>query len=237
MRVAIVALGASAENYMRAVETAGGKEVLFDETWAINGFGNVFRADRTFAMDDIKVQEARGASGNLKIGNLAGSLKNLPGPVYTSRAYPDYPNMVPYPLEHVCNVTRVMPYFNNTVAYAIAFAIACPIPDLGIADKVESIYISGADFMYPGMPLIEQGRGCCEFWCGYAMAKGIDINVPQCSTLMGACEGNALYGYDSQTVEARVDEDGRIKLTYRDVPLPHALAIEQRYDKRPKIAA
>lgn len=90
-KIAIVAMGASAHEYMRTAEMSGNRKSLFDEVWMVNGFGHVFQHDRLFAMDDIRLQYLRGKHGNHKIGRLVEALRHHPGPVYTSRALPEEP--------------------------------------------------------------------------------------------------------------------------------------------------
>lgn len=233
MHVAIVALGPSSHDYTRAVEAAGGVRELFDEVWAINGYGTVFQCDRTFHMDDVRVQEVRAQGGNLKIANMLRALKSHPGPVYTSRPHPDYPGLIAYPLEDVINELKCHPYWNNTVAYAIAMAI-CGHAIGVLPQPVDRLSVFGADFTYPMQDVVEKGRGCCEFWVGLATGRGIEVHVPLSTSLMGACEGGQLYGYDTQKVTARFNGEGKIKLEFEDRPTPTAEQIEARYFKGQK---
>ena len=75
MRLAIVALGPSWHDYVHLTEAAGGRHAIFDQTWVINSFGNVLDHDMVWHMDDIRVQEARAAAGNVKIANMLAWLK------------------------------------------------------------------------------------------------------------------------------------------------------------------
>jgi hypothetical protein len=150
-------------------------------------------------------------------------LRRHPGPIYTSRAHADYPGLVEFPLEDVLNSCGYA-YFNNTAAYALAYAI-----HIG----VRKIHFFGIDFTYQDMHAAEQGRACVEFWLGQAAARGIAISIARSSTLMDANEPaeRRLYGYD--TVEVMIDQnsDGAAKVTR--VPrseLPTAAEIEARYD-------
>src|SRR3990167_2274084 len=124
MRAAIVALGQSGIEFVREAEALGGRQQIADEVWAINGYGDVIQCDRIFHMDDVRIQEARAAAGNKKIGRMLAWMKQHPGPIITSRAHPDYPGLVAFPLEAVINsVAHGRAYFNGTVAYAVALAI------------------------------------------------------------------------------------------------------------------
>lgn len=269
-QIAIVAMGLSAHEYMRTVETSGNRKNLFDEVWMVNGFGHIFQHERLFAMDDIRLQAMRGKAGNHKIGRLVEFLRHHPGPVYTSRVLAKEPpsqeridqlrmivrmlpeggeerqvredelatleierelilgggfhGLVPFPLEEVVNHFRVHPYFNSTVAYAIALA----------ALEGHDMTIYGADFIYPeaqANPLVEKGRGCCEFWIGMATGIGLEVRVTNTSTLMDAHASNKLYGYDGVNIDGTLCQDGSIKFKMEDCPLPNAQHIEARYYK------
>jgi hypothetical protein len=215
MRVAIVALGPSSYGWLRTAEGIGDWRLLYDEVWAINGFVSVIQCTRGFAMDDLRIQEARAKAGNAKIGNLLEAYKkHKGGPIYTSRAHPDYP-LVEYPLEAVTN-SLGHSYFNSTIAYAIALAIH---------EKATEIGMYGADYSWPDKHTAEKGRGCCEFWLGIASARDIKIGVHRSSTLMDA-NNPALYGYDTVNV---IRENGRLR--FEEKTAPSAEEIERRYFK------
>jgi hypothetical protein len=136
---------------------------------------------------------------------------------------------VEFPLEDVLNHLG-HDYFNNTAAYAVAFAI-----HVGVAE----ISLFGMDFTYANTHDAEKGRACVEFWCGQAHARGIKIHLPKGTTLMDAnCPRAArLYGYDTVDVGFAVQADGQVKLDF--VPratLPTAAEIEKNYDHSAPIA-
>lgn len=226
--VAIVGLGPSCATFFEMTRRLGGVSAYCDEVWGINAIGDVLRCDRVFHMDDLRVQEARGAAK--PDGNIAAMvrwLKTHPGPVYTSRLRPGYPGLVEFPLEDVLNGTKDgnggAPYFNSTAAYAIAFAI-----HIG----VKQISLFGLDYTLPNSHHAEQGRACCEFWLGIAAARGIEITIPGTSSLMDGCatDRERLYGYDCTDVIFE-DADGRLRLRFEDRPEPvDAGEIERRYD-------
>jgi hypothetical protein len=208
--VAIVAMGYSHKEFISDM-SRGTKR--FDEVWTLNGFGKTIAHDRFFLMDDLKMQEVR-AGQNKYVEGLLDTAKNHPGPVYTSRVYPDYPNLVEYPIEGVINATGSC-YLNNSVPYMIAYAVA-----LG----VEEISIYGADYTY-GDKRTERGRGCVEFWLGLATARGIKVNVPEASSLLdgGSTE---IYGYWSENVSiSNTDGKWNVERTPKD-SLPTLAEIE-----------
>ncbi len=84
-------------------------------------------------------------------------------PIYSCIKHADFPAVELYPLEEVAKDTGLC-YFNNTVAYAIAYAIW---------KKVTKICLFGIDFTYKNVNMAESGRACVEFWCATAISKGI----------------------------------------------------------------
>lgn len=226
--VAIVAYGPSMHKYVDLAKAIGGRHVYCDEVWAINAVASVIRCDRAFHMDDVRIQEVRAeAQPDSSIAAMLGWLKTAECPVYTSRAHPDYPALIDYPLAEVLNATSGMPYFNSTPAYAVALAIA---------EGFDKISLFGLDYTYPNAHDAEKGRACIEFWCGYARHLGVAVVVPSASSLLDACQSNKrLYGYGqfgSLDVEiAPPGDDGKIvvKLIPRET-LPTAEEIEAEYD-------
>lgn len=226
--VAILGLGPSIREFFELIKQLGGKNGYCDEIWGINNLGNVFACDRVFHMDDVKIQELRAAAGHLPVANMLGWLKTHPGPIYTSVVRDGYPGMVAFPLQDVLNGTGEgnggSPYFNSTTAYAIAFAI-----HIG----VKKISLFGVDYTMPNVHHAERGRACCEFWLGIAASRGIEIMIPQSSSLMDACSGHEarLYGYDCVDVLMRDRAEGGVQLRFRPKKtIPTAEEIEKRYD-------
>lgn len=223
--VAIVALGPTCERYVDLVKRLGGRHKLADQTWVINALGDVLAHDLVFHMDDVRIQEVRAAAHpDSNIAAMLAWLKTHPGPVMTSRAHPDYPGLVEFPLQDVINALQCDPYFNGTGAYAIAYAIF-----LG----VKKISAFGFDFTYPNAHHAEKGRACVEYLLGIAWARGIDLSLPDTTPLMDRNEPLAqrLYGYDTLDVTIEGDGNGLAKVTM--VPhdrLPTAAAVEARYD-------
>lgn len=221
--VVIVGLGPSSKEYFEMVKNLGGRNALADEVWTINAMGNVIACDRVFHMDDLAVQERRATArpqGN--IAAMVAWLKTHPGPVYTSTVRPGYPGLVAYPLEAVMRAGSP-PYFNNTVAYAIAFARF-----LG----VKKLTLYGIDFTYANQHHGERGRACCEFHLGLCAAQGMEIVIPAESPLMDACAPpeELFYGYDGVEVHLGDGEDGGLKVDTVARDLPTAEEIERRYD-------
>lgn len=223
-RVAILGLGPSVTQYLELTKRVGGRHKHFDEVWAINALGDVFACDRIFHMDDVRIQEIRAAAApDSNIAALLPWLKAHPGPIITSRAHPDYPGLVEFPLEAFLREIDGTAYFNSTAAYAIAYAIFI---------GVEHLAVFGNDFTYENSHHAEKGRACVEFWMGYAKARGMQVTVPHVSSLLDACNKpeDRVYGFDTLHVDIQRTSDGPI-VTFRErESLPTAEEIEARYD-------
>lgn len=208
--VAIVGLGPSAQAYIDLVERSGGRHAAFDEVWVINTYGDVLGHDRVFLMDDVANVIRETTDENIdekvraKLSNMLTWLRTHPGPIYTSLPHSEFPGLVVYPLEDVINSVGTA-YFNNSVAYAVVFAI-----HLG----VKRISLFGCDYSYGKAMHEGTGRACVEFWLGVAAAKGIHISVAQTSSLMDAnAPERKFYGYEAVDVEVRPLDETRSKVT------------------------
>lgn len=221
--VCILGLGPSLEAFVDICKRLGGRSAFCDEVWGINALGDVISCDRIFHMDDMRVQEVRAAARpESNIAKMLGWMKRHPGPIYTSRVYPDYPGLVEFPLEAVINSCG-WAYFNSTAAYAVAYAV-----HIGVS----KISLFGCDYTYANSHDAEKGRGCVEFHLGIATSRGIEIGFPATTSLMDA---NApiierVYGYD--TVDLSFEDTGErhvVTMTPHD-RVPTADEIELRYD-------
>ena len=221
--VALLGLGPSIGLYLDTVKRLGGRKKIADETWAINALGDIIKCERVFHMDDIRIQMARAqADPESNIAAMVEWLRHHPGPIYTSTPHPDFPGMVEFPLEEVINNVPFT-YFNNTCSYAVAFAI-----HLG----VRKLSMWGIDFTYPDAHSAEKGRGCVEFWLGYAASRGVQLEIAGTSTLMDANvpPEQRWYGYDYDDIGLK--QDGPICRVVRQPrkTVPTANEIEERYD-------
>lgn len=223
MHIAILGLGPSVRQYLEIVKRVGGRSAFCDEVWSINALGDVFSCDLIFHMDDVRIQQIRAdARPESNIAMMLKWLKKTTTPVMTSRAHDDYPALIEFPLEAVLN-KYPNGYFNSTAAYAVAYAL------FRGATKITCF---GMDFTYPDAHDAEKGRACVEFWLGMAAAKGVQLSVPQTTSLLDACNAKALrfYGYDTLDLDFEKTESGlRVSMVER-AELPTADEIEDRYD-------
>lgn len=183
--VAIVALGSSIKDFVMARINSH----KFDEIWGINSIGAVFHVDRTFMLDP-----ASRFLDDTKSGSQTGIGREFlletkgKGPIYSCCLDERVPEIQLYPLEEVITHTNYS-YFNNTVAYAVAYAIY---------SGVSKISFFGVDYSYRhNIHMAEAGRACVEFWCSLALSKGIKVEVAPSSGLLdnNVPEDEKLYGY------------------------------------------
>jgi len=217
--VAIVAMGPSANAYLDYAKCMGGRDAVYDEVWGVNAMGDLLRADRVFHMDDVRVQEARAAKRpESNIARMVDWLKTHPGPIYTSHVEPGYKGLVQFPIGEIMR-TQGQPYFNGTVAYAVAFAIHRGVGQLSIF---------GCDYSYEHSHHAEKGRACLEYWLARAQCAGVKWSLPRATSLLDSCESlqDRFYGFDGY--EVRMGEDRSIELVPKAIP--DADEIERRYD-------
>lgn len=228
--IAIVAFGPTSAFYLDAAKKEGNRKRFADFVIAVNAMGSVIQADLVFHMDDVRIQERRAAAD--PEGHIAGIvewLREYPGRVMTSRGHPDYPNLEEFPLEDVLNKLG-SGYINGTGAAALAYAISL---------EPKEISLWGFDFTYPNAHKNEKGRGCVEYWLGYAMKAGIQIRLPPKTSLLDSFEDSSgdeakIYGYDTMKLRIAFDgELGRFRVTKTPIPeeeWPSAEEVEAAYD-------
>lgn len=182
MKIAIVGLGGSYADYISA-RVASQK---FDEVWGINCIGAIIHVDRTFMMDPV-TRFLNTENAGSQTGVAREFLAKNTRPIYSCIQHSEYPAIELYPLEEVAKDTGLC-YFNNTVAYAIGYAVW---------KKVTKICLFGIDFTYKNVNMAESGRACVEFWCATAISKGIKIEIAHRSGLMdtNVPDNEKLYGY------------------------------------------
>lgn len=182
-KVAIVAMGRSCDQFILAKTHSA----PIDEVWAINAMAGVVFHDRVFMMDPASRFLDSDDAGS-QTGLMRSVLEKHTGPIYTCELDARCPGLVEYPLEEVINACGTG-YFNNTVAFAIGYAIAA---------KVAEIHMYGVDFSYKKtVHFAEAGRACCEYLLSKATERGIKVGVAAGSSLLDTNEpvASKLYGY------------------------------------------
>ena len=181
--VAIVGLGKSWHDY----NLAKSHGAHFDEVWAINAVGSVIFHDRTFMMDPVsRFLDSDDAGG--QTSGMTEVLLNDDKPIYTCELDDRCTNLIEFPINEILEEFNCC-YINNTVAYAVAFALW---------SKVKTIKMFGIDFSYKNnLHFAESGRACVEFWLCKAMHLGVEIEVAKSSALLdtNVIAEEKLYGY------------------------------------------
>ena len=182
--VALIAMGQSQIDY----HLSQVHSVSFDEVWAINAMIGVLpKIDRAFILDPMsRFFDTEDAGSMTQM--MRKYLPEVDYPIYTCELDNRVPYAEEFPLAPLITDLGCS-YFNNTVAYAIAFALW---------NKVNCLTIFGVDFTYKtNMHYAESGKACCEFWLAKCMENNIEISIAPRSNLL---ETNVdikekLYGY------------------------------------------
>jgi hypothetical protein len=228
--IAIVAMGGSSASYVAHASSNGGRHGVANFVIAINAMGGVIEHDLLIAMDDLRVQEERvraaEAGETAPAPALTGTmqfLKTYDRPWLTSRAWDKYPAAQEMPIQDVFEDLQTA-YMNNTVAWALAWAIC---------QKPAVIQIWGADFSYADRHGAEAGRGCVEYLCGIAHARDITIQVPAETSLMDANVPDEYkpYGYDSEDISIEWGDKVTVTRTPRET-IPTGVQMAERYRRK-----
>ena len=182
MKIAIVGLGGSYADYIAA--RVASQE--FDEVWGINCIGGIIHVDKTFMMDPVS-RFLDTENAGTQTGVARQFLKTNKKPILTCALDKRVKHLELFPLKEVALELGYC-YFNNTVAYAMAYAIW---------KKVKQISLYGIDYTYKNVSMAESGRACVEFWCAIAATKGIKLEVAHRSRLLdtNVPDDEKLYGY------------------------------------------
>ena len=182
-KIAVVAMGRSQLDYHLSISHSQ----EYDEVWAIGSMCAVVSPDRAFIMDPAtRFFDTFDAGPQTQV--MRRTLPKLDVPIYSCVEDNRVPGIVLYPLQEVIQKTGCA-YFNNSIAYAIAFALY---------QEVGSINMFGADFTYKtNVHFGEMGRACCEFWLFKCIEEGIDVAIAPSSSLLDTNTPlkEKLYGY------------------------------------------
>lgn len=156
-----------------------------DDTWQVWGCNAVYQmisgVDLHFEMHSIPYLENLGIIPEYK-EYLKFKGKNL----ILSIAHKDYPEAQIYPIKKVLKFFDMekSPYFNNTIAYMVAYALMTN-PDL------KELALFGID-MAATTEYAHQ-RPCLEYYLGWANARGISLVIPKVCPVLKTTH---LYGIE-----------------------------------------
>lgn len=182
--VTLIALGPSAHDYT-STRIAHEPETDADETWIVNTGIRIWPHDVAWVMDDLRWYSDR-------YPRYGRDLMTATRPIITNNAYPEFPTSFSYPLDAIIKAFGPEnAYWHNSVPYILAYASFI---------GVKRMMIWGADYTYPGSQAREDGRANCEYWIGFCRARGMTVEVPSTTTLLGTGRQPWFYGYLRQPI-------------------------------------
>ncbi len=184
MKVAILANGDTVKNYFKRLSHLPKK---YEKVWCLNqqATWEGLDVDRCFVMDDLK----------LRMPFYAGYefcewLKTYDKPIVTSKAYPEWPTSVNYPIKDVAYYFG-LPLgvsFYSTVDYMIALAVY---------EGATGIDLFGVDML---TKTSDEMRAATAMWIGVALSRGVLVRTFvgswfQYFTNPGVAMESGMYGY------------------------------------------
>jgi len=158
--------------------------------YALNDYVNIekygLRPDILFIMD-ILDEKPQIVSGETNLGEIINRINKMRVPLIAPFKYEEIPLSQAFPLEE-CVKRFGTPYFTNTIAYMIAFAL------LKGAKEIELYGVNQA-----GSHEYTEERGGVEYWLGIANGMGVKITIngknSQLLKYKGRYGNGILYGY------------------------------------------
>jgi hypothetical protein len=180
------------------------------------------KPDLLFIMD-ILDEKPQIVSGSDNLGDVIQRINNMRIPLISPYKYEEIPLSQPFPLRE-CAEKFGQPYFSNTIAYMIAYAL------LNGAKEIEFYGVNQA-----GSHEYAEEKGGVEFWIGMAIGMGVKITIngkdSQLLIYKGRYGNGILYGY-LQTPEQIFEAEKRfgtaiIKKLLKS-QTPHSRVINKR---------
>jgi len=163
------------------------------QMWGVNRLFRFRQCDVGFAFDQMGGPTGMLARDADRGADLLKEIKESGIPFYYSSPIPGKTlphNMIPFPIGFLLRELGNV-YFTSSIAYIISYAIAC---------DVRKINIAGID-MWCGnnYPEYNFEKPCLDYWTGFALGKGIQINIPWITSLSDRqSQLHNLYGYNPE---------------------------------------
>lgn len=157
------------------------KKIEGGEYWGCNDTYRKVKVDldKLFIINDLYLTQYN------KNKNLVKEINRKKFPVYTLGKYDDLKNNVQYPMQKILKEFK-MGYFLNSISYMLALAIM---------KKPKCIGMFGVDMSFgTNIEYMRNEKSCIEFWLGIATGRGIEVHIPQESTIMKRQGYGAFYG-------------------------------------------
>lgn len=158
--------------------------------YALNDYVNIERyglkPDILFIMDVLDEKPGI-VSGQNNLGETIQRINSMKIPLVAPFKYEEIPLSEPFPLEE-CVKEFGYPYFTNTIAYMIAYALL---------KGVQEIELYGVN--QAGSHEYMEERGGVEYWLGVANGRGVKVTIngkdSQLLKYKGRYGNEILYGY------------------------------------------
>jgi hypothetical protein len=178
-KVVLLGRGTGGEEYVRKLFT--------HQVWACFSAVQTFhsRIDLAFGADPLEILDktVNGKSNPAMVSVVKYEVERRKIPIYLPRIYDGWPTCRKFPLREIVKKFGIT-YFSNTICYMVAYAIYTGVKQL-------DLYGINMSF---GSEYTEE-KGGLEFWLGYAMGKGIKVNVHGESSQVLKTASGKLYGY------------------------------------------
>lgn len=145
---------------------------------------------------DVIDEKPQIVSGINNLGDVISRINAMKVPLIAPFKYEEIPLSEAFPLEE-CIKEFGMPYFNNTIAYMIAYAMLKGAKEIDLYGVNQA---SSSEYFYE--------KASVEYWLGIAVGRGVKvtINGDKSELLSNKMRfgGNLLYGYN-QTFQSIID--------------------------------
>lgn len=171
--------------------------------------------DYLFIMD-ILDEKPGIVSGQQNLGEVIANINKLKVPLIAPFRYEEIPLSQAFPLDK-CVKEFGLPYFTNTIAYMIAYAL------LNGAEQIEIYGVNQA-----GSHEYAEERGGVEYWLGIANGRGVKVTIngkdSQLLRYKGRYGNDILYGYlqnykDIEMLKEKFGEQTIKKLLKPQIPI------------------
>jgi len=187
-----------------------------DEIWTVNKAykKDLERIDRLYAMHSLEWIQSEDDGDEM----MEWLSQDHPFPIFMPEVHTEIPSSKAYPLvvmistllEHVTRGNEPIVYLNSGISYMLAHAAL---------DQFERVEIYGVESGY--FEYLHQ-RTAVEFWLGYLGGRGIEVVIPEESSLCNTI----LYGY-----EPRIELNKRVLQDYIE---KYVLIVTESEDKKNK---
>lgn len=175
------------------------------------------KPDVLFIMDVLD-EKPQIVSGQDNLGDIVKRINDMGVPLVAPFKYAEIPKSEAFPL-HECVREFGMPYFSNTIAYMIAYALLKGAKEIDIYGVNQA---SSSEYFYE--------KAGVEFWLGIAIGRGVKVTIngmkSELLTNKQRFGGHILYGYNQTYQDIKQTEK-----KFGDQIIHHLSAPPQPYSR------